>query len=52
LKFAGVFSQKMNYVAHIIEALNNYPEKFSAENTWRDLGKPTITLKDFAEMKG
>jgi uncharacterized protein YbjT (DUF2867 family) len=52
LKFLGLFSQKMNYASHIIEALNNYAEPFTADNTWRDLGKPTITLKDFAEGKG
>jgi len=40
----GLFSQKMNYVAHICEALNKYPEKFESETTWKDLGKPAITL--------
>ncbi len=34
---------------HIIEALNNYPEKFEAQSTWNELGKPSITLKDFAQ---
>ncbi|HEY0655778.1 MAG TPA: NmrA family NAD(P)-binding protein [Chryseosolibacter sp.] len=49
LRFIGKFVQRLNYAAHIIEAMNNYPEKFSAENTWRELGKPEITLKEFAE---
>ena len=52
LKFLGMFSQKMNYVSHIIDALNNYSEPFTADQTWNDLGKPAITLKDFAEGKG
>jgi uncharacterized protein YbjT (DUF2867 family) len=52
LKFFGVFSAKFNYVSHIIEALNNYPEKFTAESAWNDLGKPTITIRDYAEMTG
>jgi uncharacterized protein YbjT (DUF2867 family) len=52
LKVFGLFSQKMDYVSHIIEALNNYPEKFTAESTWKDLGRPVITLKDFAAGKG
>jgi uncharacterized protein YbjT (DUF2867 family) len=49
IKVLGFLSQRMNYGYHIIEALNNYPEKFEAENTWKELGKPTITIKDFAE---
>jgi uncharacterized protein YbjT (DUF2867 family) len=48
IKFLGKFSQKLNYGFHIIEALNNYPEKFEATNTWEELGKPTITLRQFA----
>jgi uncharacterized protein YbjT (DUF2867 family) len=49
LRFIGKFVQPLNYVSHIIEAMNNYPEKFTAENTWRELGKPAITLKAYAE---
>jgi uncharacterized protein YbjT (DUF2867 family) len=49
LKFAGYFSTKMNYGAHILEALNNYPEPFTAQNTWNELGKPHITLPTFAK---
>jgi hypothetical protein len=49
LKFVGRFVQPLNYAANIIEAMNNYPEPFTAENTWRELGKPTTTLKDYAE---
>lgn len=51
LKFFGLFSPKFNYVSNIIEALNNYPETFTAADTWKELGKPAITLKDFAERK-
>ena len=50
LKFLSNFSQSINYGAHIIEALNNYPEKFEAEKTWEALGKPTTLLKDFARL--
>jgi uncharacterized protein YbjT (DUF2867 family) len=49
LRFLGNFSTKMSYGAHIIEALNNYPEKFMAQKTWDDLGKPATTVKDYAE---
>lgn len=51
LKFIGKFSRTIHYGANIIEALNNYPEKFEAEQTWQELGKPTITLQDFAAGK-
>ena len=45
----GVFIQKFDYGYHIVEALNKYPERFEAQQTWDLLGKPQITLKDFAE---
>ena len=48
VKFLGMFSPKINYAANILTALNHYPEKFESEETWKQLGKPTITLKDFA----
>lgn len=49
LKFMGLFTQKFNYGYHIVTALNKYPEKFEAAQTWEELGKSTITLKMFAE---
>jgi uncharacterized protein YbjT (DUF2867 family) len=48
VKLFGMFNTRMNYGSHIIDALNNYPEKFEAENTWSELGKPKVTLKEFA----
>ena len=48
LKVAGLFNQKMNYGAKILDALNNYPEKFAADETWAELGKPTVTLAEYA----
>lgn len=49
MKLMGIFSRKFDYGYHIVEALNKYPEKFEAQPTWDLLGKPKITLKDFAE---
>lgn len=49
LKFFGKFNTKMNYGANIIDALNNYPEKFEAETTWKELGKPEMTIKKYSE---
>jgi uncharacterized protein YbjT (DUF2867 family) len=50
LKFLGLFNRRMHYGAHIIEALNNYPEAFESEKTWAMLGKPTTTLAEFASQ--
>ncbi|MEM1138121.1 MAG: NAD(P)H-binding protein [Bacteroidota bacterium] len=36
------------YGVGISDALNNYPEKFSAEDTWQELGKPEISLQEYA----
>lgn len=47
LKLAGIFSRKFNYGAQIIEALNNYPEKFEAGETWKTLGKPRTKFIDY-----
>ncbi len=48
LKLLGLLNQRMNYVWHIMEALNRYPEKFESKKTWLDLGKPTTTLAQYA----
>jgi hypothetical protein len=49
IKTAGMFSAKANYGANILYALNHYPEKFEAEETWRRLGKPKTTLAMYAQ---
>lgn len=48
IKILGAFNQKMNYGAKILDALNKYPEKFAAEGTWAELGKPKVTLAEYA----
>ncbi len=47
LNFLGVISNKFNYIAHIVDALNNFPEKFEGEKAWKELGKPTIRYIDY-----
>jgi uncharacterized protein YbjT (DUF2867 family) len=51
LKFFGRFSGKAEYGYKIVTALNNYPETFEAEKTWRELGRPTVTLADYARKR-
>jgi uncharacterized protein YbjT (DUF2867 family) len=48
VKFLGNFVPKFNYGWHICEALNKYPEKFESAKTWEELGKPEITLANYA----
>lgn len=48
IKFMGYFNEKLNYLAHIIEALNNYPEHFEGEASWQELGKPEVKLEEYA----
>lgn len=47
LKFIGIFVQKLNYAANITKTLNDYPEKFEAEKTWQELGKPETRFIDY-----
>jgi hypothetical protein len=51
LGVAGIINRKSAYGFKIVTALNNYPEKFQAEQTWNDLGKPTITLAEYAQKQ-
>jgi len=49
LKFLGLFNPRLNYGTNICDALNKYPEKFESEQTWSELGKPSITLAEYAK---
>ncbi|ADQ15990.1 NmrA family protein [Leadbetterella byssophila DSM 17132] len=49
MSFMGLFSNKFNYGAKIVDALNNYPEKFEAEKTWLDLGEPQTKFIDYIQ---
>jgi uncharacterized protein YbjT (DUF2867 family) len=42
------FSKTVDFQYNIVNAINNYDEKFTSEKTWEELGKPQQTLKDFA----
>jgi len=52
VKLFGYFNQKANYGWHIMEALNKYPEQFQGSRTWAELGKPSVTLAEFASGLG
>lgn len=48
LKFLANFGATFSYGKYIVEALNKYPEQFESEDTWKKLGKPRITLQQYA----
>jgi len=48
-KILSPLVRSMNYLNHIMTALNEYPEQFESQETWKVLGEPRVTLKDFAE---
>ncbi|MEO5996692.1 MAG: NAD(P)H-binding protein [Chitinophagaceae bacterium] len=52
LELFGNFNRNAQYGYKIMQALNNFPEKFESQQTWEELGKPTITLEDYARQAG
>jgi uncharacterized protein YbjT (DUF2867 family) len=52
LRFLGIFSAGMRFNARILRTVLRYPEEFKAEDCWRDLGRPTTTIEDFARNGG
>ena len=47
-RFIGGISHLARNSYKILYALNNYEEKFCSEDTWSELGKPVITLAQYA----
>jgi uncharacterized protein YbjT (DUF2867 family) len=45
---AGVASPPMRFNGRIMRTVLRYPETFKAADTWRELGKPAITIEEFA----
>lgn len=48
-KFLALFIKPLKFAIPLIETINNDKEKFEAEQTWKELGKPEIDLKTFAK---
>jgi uncharacterized protein YbjT (DUF2867 family) len=49
LKWLGAFSQTMDFNFHIMHAVLSYPEEFKAGETWKELGRPSTTIEEFAK---
>lgn len=50
LQWMGKLIPVVGYSAKIMEALNNYPEKFESRDTWDELGTPGTTIRDYASQ--
>jgi uncharacterized protein YbjT (DUF2867 family) len=48
IKFLGAFSQAMDFNYKIMNTVLSYPETFRAGETWKELGKPSTTIEQFA----
>lgn len=47
-KFLAHFVKPLKFAIPLIETINNDNEKFEAEQSWKELGKPQTDLKSFA----
>lgn len=47
-KMLKPFSKTLDFQYHILEAINHYDEIFQSKKTWEELGKPHLTLTDWA----
>ena len=48
-KVMSLFVLEMKYMVKFMSVLLNNKETFEAQNTWKDLGKPTVTMQEYAK---
>lgn len=48
-KFLAIFVKPLKFVVPLMEIMNNNVETFEAQKTWDELGKPQLTLANFAK---
>lgn len=51
MKFLGHLIAPLNYTHKILDSVQNYPEPFMSESTWRELYEPTINIPSYAAKK-
>lgn len=49
-KFLSLFIKSLKFAVPLIDVMNKNKETFEAQKTWDELGKPTITLSQYAKM--
>jgi uncharacterized protein YbjT (DUF2867 family) len=52
LKALGLFSRDLSFASKVLEALNEYPERFDGAAAWAELARPQTTVEDFARRGG
>lgn len=48
VKLIGIFNPEMRFLAHMFAYFEKQEDPFYADATWRELGKPTMTIEEFA----
>jgi uncharacterized protein YbjT (DUF2867 family) len=49
-KFLALFVKPLKFVVPLMEVLNTHKETFESQKTWDELGRPIITLSQYAKM--
>jgi uncharacterized protein YbjT (DUF2867 family) len=52
IDIAGIVSPSLCFNGRMMRMVLRYPERFEAEDTWRDLGRPATTIEEFARTLG
>lgn len=52
MRLVGRFVPEVRYACEISRAINDSPEAFAAQETWNELGRPEITIEQYAAMLG
>jgi uncharacterized protein YbjT (DUF2867 family) len=48
VRLLGLISNAMRFNARVLREVLKYPEEFKAQSAWDELGRPTLTIEDFA----
>lgn len=51
MKFLGLFIGQMNFLSKLMGVMLNNVETFEAQGTWDLLGKPKVTIEEFAKKQ-
>ena len=51
-KVMSLFIAEMKYLVKFMDILLNNKETFEAQSTWNDLGKPTVSMQEYAKKVG
>jgi hypothetical protein len=52
IDIAGIVSPSMRFNGRMMRTVLRYPERFEAEDTWCDLGRPATTIEEFGRTLG